>query len=160
MDRGGGTDAPLEQASKSRSTSFDCFDGARARSKAPQSTVCKSGQLILTTAAVVLLGEGVTHVQVGLDAKSRAVGIRPTPEGARGRYRLRPQTNSSSLVDGRRFFAHDDLTLDKAQTFQVETFGEGLVGFRLTGAPATEATEDQAEPTMNRGSKRKSVSVR
>lgn len=139
------------------STSFEFFEGARTESKAPQITVRKSGQMVLTGAAVALLGEGVSHVQVGYDPKARAVGIRPAPEDGRGRYRLRPQTNGSSLVDGRRFFAHHGVTLEKAQTFDAETFGEGLVGFRFNEAEeGQEGEEPAAEPAPARASKRKS----
>ena len=142
------------------STSFEFFEGARTESKAPQITVRKSGQMVLTGAAVALLGEGVSHVQVGFDPKARAVGIRPAPEDGRGRYRLRPQTNGSSLVDGRRFFAHHGVTLEKAQTFDAETFGEGLVGLRFKeaeeGQEGEESENQAAEPTPSRASKRKS----
>ena len=69
------------------STSFDQFEfyeGGRTDSRAPRITVRRSGQLALTGAAVALLGEGVSHVQVGFDAVTQAVGIRPAAEGARG----------------------------------------------------------------------------
>jgi hypothetical protein len=133
-------------------TSFDFFEGTRTENKAPQITVRKSGQLVLTGAAVALLGEGVTHVQLGYDAKARAVGIRPAPEEGRGRYRLRVQKNGSSLVDGRRFFAHHGLAPEKARTYEAESFGDGLVGFRF----AEKAAETPAaEPKATRGGKAK-----
>jgi hypothetical protein len=49
-----------------------------------------------------LLGEGVEAVQIGYNAKSRAVGIRPAPEGGRGVLKLRAQPNGrSKLVDAK-----------------------------------------------------------
>ena len=143
------------------STSFDQFEfyeGGRTDSRAPRITVRRSGQLALTGAAVALLGEGVTHVQVGFDAVTQAVGIRPAAEGARGRYKLRRMSNRSGLVDGRRFFAHHGLTVGEARTFDVEQFGQGILGFRLSeaaaggGAPAPEA-----KPA--RGGKRKGATA-
>ena len=95
-------------------------------------TVRKAGQLVLTEAAVAMLGEGVEAVQIGYNAKSRVVGIRPAPEGGRGALKLRVQPNGRSrLVDAKRFFAHRGLALDKARGLEVEDFGGGIVGFRL-----------------------------
>ena len=108
--------------------SMEFFEGARTESKAPQVTVRRSGQMVLTAAAVAMLGEGVTHVQFGFDADNRAVALRPAPKGAKGRYRLRAQTNGSSLVDSRRFLAHHGVEQTKAETFPAEEFGGGIVG--------------------------------
>jgi hypothetical protein len=88
---------------------------------------------------VALLGDGVTHVQFGFDAKTGAVALRAATEETKGRYRLREQANGSSLVDGRRFLGHHGLKLEKAQRFLAEAFGDGMVGFRLPeGAAASE----------------------
>jgi hypothetical protein len=106
-------------------------------------TVRKSGQLILTEASVGLLGEGVEAVQIGFNAKTRAVGIRPAPEDGRGVLKLRVQPNGRSrLVDAERFFAHHALAVDKARGLAVEDFGGGVVGFRL---PEEGASGDVAE---------------
>jgi len=107
------------------SQKFEFFEGARTESKTPQVTVRRSGQMVLTSAAVALLGDDATHVQFGYDAGTAAVAIRAAGEGAKGRYRLRRQTNGSSLADGRRFFAHHGLKVEKARTFDVESFGDG-----------------------------------
>ena len=78
-----------------------------------------------------MLGEGVEHVQIGYNAKSRVVGIRPAADGVRGVLKLRAQPNGRSrLVDAKRFFAHRGLAIDKARGLEVEDFG-GVVGFRL-----------------------------
>jgi hypothetical protein len=143
------------------STSFEAFEfyeGGRTDSRAPRITVRRSGQLALTGAAVALLGEGVTHVQVGFDPTTQAVGIRPAAEGVRGRYKLRRMANRSGLVDGRRFFAHHGLTVGEARTFDAEDFGKGIVGFRLSerGA-AVEGEGAEAKPV--RGGKRKSAAA-
>ena len=136
--------------------SFEFFEGARTDNRAPKITVRRSGQVSMTGAAVALLGEGVTAVQLGYDTTTKAVGIRPAPEGSRGRYKLRQQDNRSGLVDGRRFFAHHGLTLTEARTFDAEAFGQGIVGFRFTepgAAPAAEVETIERKPA--RGGKRK-----
>ena len=97
------------------STNFEFFEGtATENSATPRVTVRSGGQLVLTQAAVDKLGEGVTHVQLGFNAETKAVGIRPAPEEGKGRYLLRAQKNSASrLIDGKRFFAHQGVKLDK-----------------------------------------------
>ena len=90
--------------------------------------------------------------------KTKAVGIRSVPEDAKGRYRLRSQPNGVSyLVDGKRFFAHHGVTLEKAQGFAVEDFGGGVVGFRFEGGaekvgepPAAEKVERKAPATRRK----------
>ena len=126
--------------------SMEFFEGARTESKAPQVTVRRSGQMVLTAAAVAMLGEGVSHVQFGFDADNRAVALRPAPKGAKGRYRLRGQTNGSSLVDSRRFLAHHGVETEKAQTFPAEEFGSGVVGFRFDEAATSADSETEAVP--------------
>jgi hypothetical protein len=141
------------------STSFEAFEfyeGGRTDSRAPRITVRRSGQLALTGAAVALLGEEVSHVQVGYDSTTKAVGIRPAAEGVRGRYKLRRMANRSGLVDGRRFFAHHGLTVGEARTFEVEQFGQGILGFRLAET-AAEAPAVEAKPA--RGGKRKGAAA-
>jgi hypothetical protein len=116
------------------SNGFDFFEGSRTESKTPQVTVRRSGQMVLTPPAVAMLGDEVSHVQFGYDSKTQAVALRAAPKGAKGRYRLRSQTNGSSLVDGRRFLAHHGVQVEKAQSYPAEVFGEGIVGFRFDGA--------------------------
>jgi hypothetical protein len=112
-------------------TQFDFFEGTRSETQTPQVTVRKSGQLVLTPPAVAMLGDDVTHVQMGYDPNTRAVALRAASNGAKGRYRLRAQSNGGSLVDGRRFLAHHGLKVEKAQRFPAEEFGDGMVGFRF-----------------------------
>ncbi len=123
------------------SNGFDFFEGARTETKVPQITVRRSGQMVLTSAAVALLGDGATHVQFGLDAKTGAVALRAAAEEIKGRYRLREQANGSSLVDGRRFLGHHGLKLEKAQRFPAEAFGDGMVGFHLPEAVAVSSAD-------------------
>jgi hypothetical protein len=122
------------------STEFEFFEGsATIHSTTPQATVRRSGHLILTQAAVELLGEGVERVQVGYNAKTGAVGIRPAPEGGRGALRLRKQPNSRSrLIDAKRFFAHHGLKLGQARRVPVEDFSGGLIGFMVDGGKRQE----------------------
>jgi hypothetical protein len=114
-------------------TEFEFFEGtATVNSTTPRVTVRKAGQLVLTEAAVAMLGEGVEAVQIGYNPKGRVVGLRPAPEGGRGVLKLRAQPNGRSrLVDAKRFFAHRGLAIDKARGLEVEGFGGGIVGFRL-----------------------------
>ena len=129
------------------SNGFEFFEGARTESKAPQVTVRRSGQLVLTPPAVAMLGEDVSHVQVGYNPGSGVVGIRAASNGAKGRYRLRAQANGSSLVDGRRFLTHHGLRVEKAQTFPAEVVGDGIVGFSIpkTGTAAEGESETTAK---------------
>ena len=129
------------------SNGFDFFEGARTETKAPQITVRRSGQMVLTSAAVALLGDGVTHVQFGFDTKTGAVALRAATEETKGHYRLREQANGSSLVDGRRFLGHHGLKLDKAQRFSAEAFGDGMVGFHLPeGVAASDGRPGEDRP--------------
>jgi hypothetical protein len=74
-------------------TTFEFFEGPKSEAQEPQVTVRKSGQLVLTPPAVAMLGEEATHVQFGYDPDTGAVALRAAPEGAKGRYRLREQSN-------------------------------------------------------------------
>ncbi len=112
-------------------------------STTPRVTVRKTGQLVLTEAAVAMLGEGVEAVQIGFDPKARAVGIKPAAEGGRGVLKLRRQPNGRSrLIDAKRFFSHHELAVETARGLAVEEFGGGVVGFRL---PEEGADGDSAE---------------
>ncbi len=124
--------------------SFEFYEGHATHSAtAAEITVRRGGVLVLTAATVEMLGKGTTHVQLGFDASSRAIGLKAASEGARGAYRLREQSNSvSRLVDGKRLFAHHGLSAEKARRFDAENFGNGVVGFRLP-----EATNGTATPS-------------
>ena len=116
--------------------SFDFYKGpATDSSSHPRITVRRGGLMVLSQAAVDMLGEGVERVQIGYDTETRAIGLRGVDHGTRGSYRLREQRNSvSRLVDGKRVFAHHGLTVDKARTFDAQKFGDGVVGFVLEDA--------------------------
>ena len=116
--------------------SFDFYEGPTTGSTShPRITVRRGGLMVLTQAAVEMLGEGVERVQIGFNPETRAIGLRAADNGARGSYRLREQRNSvSRLVDGKRVFAHHGLTVDKARTFDAQDFGDGVVGFVLEDA--------------------------
>jgi hypothetical protein len=136
-------------------TGFEFFEGARTESKAPQVTVRRSGQLVLTPPAVAMLGEDVSHVQVGYNAASGVVGIRAASNGAKGRYRLRSQNNGASLVDGRRFLTHHGLKVDKAQTFPAEAVGDGIVGFTIPKSGTAAPGESDAPVTEPKAARTK-----
>ncbi len=129
------------------SNDFEFFEGSASRARIPKITVRRGGLIALTPGAVEMLGENATHVQVGFNRETQAVGLRIAPENSKGRYRLRHQTNSQSrLVDTRRFFAHYGLTFEKVTAFDAEDLGDGMVGFYLSekherGADGTEKRE-------------------
>jgi hypothetical protein len=135
-------------------TQFEFFEGTRSEAQSPQVTVRKSGQMVLTPPAVAMLGDEVTHVQMGYDPNTRAVALRAASNGAKGRYRLRAQSNGGSLVDGRRFLAHHGLKVEKARRFPAEEFGKGLVGFRF---PESKGEGQTAETKPARTSKAKAA---
>ena len=144
------------------SNGFEFFEGTRTESQTPQVTVRRSGQLVLTPPAVAMLGEDVTHVQVGYNAGSGIIGIRAAVNGAKGRYRLRAQANGSSLVDGRRFLTHHGLKVEKAQTFPAEAFGDGIVGFTIPKSGTAAAGESDApvtEPKAARTGKQRATAT-
>ncbi len=121
---------------------FDFYEGTVTENTAPKITVRKGGQLVLTKGAVEMLGDDVTAVQLGFNAKTKVVGIRGAADDAQGRYRLRSQKNSGSrLVTGKRFFTHNGLTIEKARTFDAEEYDGGIVGFKLTDEPVEAETE-------------------
>ena len=127
--------------------SFEFYEGTTSENTSPRITVRKSGQLVLTRGAVEMLGEGVTHVQLGYDAKTKVVGLKAAAEDAKGRYRLRTQgTNGLHVVTGKRFFAHYGLEIEKARTFTAETFEGGIVGFQLR----EESGEAEAKPVAKK----------
>ena len=123
--------------------SFDFYEGPATDSTShPRITVRRGGLMVLTQAAVEMLGEGASQVQIGYNPETRAIGLRAADNGARGSYRLREQRNSvSRLVDGKRVFAHHGLTVDKARTFDAQDFGDGVVGFVLE-----DGSDGESEP--------------
>ena len=116
--------------------SFNFYEGPTTDSKShPRITVRRGGLMVLTQAAVEMLGDGVEQVQIGYNPETRAIGLWSADNGTRGSYRLRDQRNSvSRLVDGKRVFAHHGLTMEKARTFDAQDFGDGVVGFVLEDA--------------------------
>jgi hypothetical protein len=69
---------------------FEIYEGTATESAdVARITVRKGGLMVLTRAAVDLLGEGITHVQLAYNAKTGAVGIRAATEAAPGCYLLR-----------------------------------------------------------------------
>ncbi len=135
------------------SNGFSFYEGPTTDSTdIPQITVRRGGLMVLTRAAVEMLGEGAIQVQIGFNPETQAIGRRAAAEGARGSYRLREQRSSvSRLVDGKRVFAHHGLTVDKARSFAAKDFGDGVVGFVLeevsgdSGAPVPPETPAKAK---------------
>ena len=126
-------------------TGFEFFEGTQSESGSqPQITVRRGGLMVLTRAAVDLLGEDTGFVQIGFNPKTQEIGIRSADEDSPGRYRLRLQPKGPArLIGGRRFFSHHGMTVDRAQSFEAKDFGNGIVGFAWT---ATEAPSKPASP--------------
>ena len=114
---------------------FVFFDGSKTvNDSAPKITIRRGGLIVLNSCAVSMLGDDVSHVQLGYDTTKRAIGIRSAPEDAMGKYLLRSQAKTSSrLINGKRFLAHHGLNVDKATPYPVDDFGNGLIGFTLPG---------------------------
>ena len=125
---------------------FVFFEGSRqSASSAPSVTIRRDGLIVLNAAATEMLGEDVTHVQIGYDEEKGAIGIRAASAEAIGKYRLRmPPRGASRLVNGKRMLAHYGLDVEKAETYTAESFGEGIIGFYLNGKPE-EVSEEQPE---------------
>ena len=122
---------------------FEFFQGSVSESTATaRVTVQRGGLMVISRAAADMIDDGVTHVQLAYDPKTGVVGLRAVDEGAPGAYLLRKQAKSPSrLVSGKRFFQHYDLVVEKARTFDVEDFGNGMVGFQFADAVASEASK-------------------
>ena len=59
------------------SNGFQFYEGTTSDSATtPKITVRKGGVLILTKAAVDMLGDDVKHVQIGYNDETKAIGIR------------------------------------------------------------------------------------
>ena len=118
---------------------FNFYEGtARAHSQEPRVTVRSGGLMVITPAAIEMLGDDVTHVQLGLNPKTNTVAIRKAADNTKGRYLLRIQKNSPMLLIGaKKFFAHHDLPVDKAKSYDATKVADGLVGFTLTNGNAT-----------------------
>ena len=50
---------------------FDFYEGTKSENTTPRITVRKGGQLVLTRGAVEMLGEGVSHVQLGYHPENK-----------------------------------------------------------------------------------------
>ena len=126
---------------------FEFFEGSATEGTlSPRVTIRKGGHLVLTQAAVDLMGEGTTHVQVGFNPETKAIGIRAADDDTKGRYRLRQQKSSARLlVDGKRLFALHGIEVEKAHTVDAEDFGDGIIGFHL--ADAAEVKPNGADGT-------------
>ena len=135
---------------------FEFFEGTTTESSStPKITVRKGGLLVLTQAAVAMMGDDVTHVRIGYNKDTRAIGICAASETDSGRYTLRKQKSTvSRVVDGKRFFAHHDLSCDSAQSFTAEEFGNGIIGFTLKNdsGEKAEAAEDAAPKKSRKAS--------
>ena len=137
---------------------FSFFEGTTSQHTEPQITVRRGGLMVLTQGAVEMLGDGVTHIQFGFDEHTKAVALRAAPADAKGRYRLRSQKNGSTrLVAGKRFIQHNGLRFDKATRFDVESFGEGLIGFKLDLEPAEDKPAEKKPSPAKKAATRKTA---
>ena len=112
---------------------FQFFEGhSTISATTPQVTIRKNGLMVLTAAAVAMLGDDVTRVRFGFDPDSNSIGLQGASDDTKGSYLLRKQKHGASkTVDGRRFLAHLGVKFEKAESFNAEDFGGGIVGLRL-----------------------------
>jgi hypothetical protein len=131
---------------------FNFFEGVTSESSSrPQITIRKGGLLVLTRAAVAMLGDDVDRVQLAYSRTTGAVGIRAALKDTTGSYLLRvPKKGPSRLITGKRFFKHCGLPVETARTFEVEEFGNGIIGFHLQVEPATPVSAEPAKPVSRR----------
>ena len=117
----------------SPATDFVFFEGAASvNAVRPRITVRRGGLLVLTAAAVAMLGEKVDTVQLAFNRETGAVAIRAASPGAAGAYRLRHQMKGSGRqITGKRFFEHFGLDVSTGRAFEATSFGDGLIGFQL-----------------------------
>ena len=95
------------------SNGFQFYEGTSTESASrPRITVRRGGVLVLTSAAVAMLGEDATHVQIGYNPETKAIGLRGAPEDCKGCYRLRrrrrPSGGLDRLLPERRALRHRD----------------------------------------------------
>ena len=149
-------------AAATTTPSFEFFQGAVSTSlSTPRITVRRGGLMVISKAAVDLLGEDVDYVQLAYDRNTKAVGIRVADKSTRGCYRLRTQRKSPShLVGGKRFFSYHEVDTAKATTYDVQDFGNGIIGFVMTDADSEAETTDSSKPaakTTAKGRKSKAA---
>ena len=151
----------MAQTTDTTST-FEFFQGTVSESSSlPRITVRRGGLMVITRAAVDLLGGDVSRVQLAYNRKTSDVGIRAAAEEAPGSYLLRIQPKSPSrLVSGKRFFHHHGLPVEKAKTFPAREYGNGIIGFRFQGvAEEEQTTAPKAAPAAKKATARKRKSA-
>ena len=151
----------MSQTTDTTST-FEFFQGTLSESStSPRVTVRRGGLMVITRAAVDLLGDDVSRVQLAYNRKTGDVGIRAASDDMPGSYLLRTQPKSPSrLVSGKRFFQHHSLPVEKAQTFPVREFGNGIIGFQFQDVPEEEQTSvPKAAPATRKATARKRKSA-
>ena len=137
------TTTPAETTS---TPSFEFYEGNLSESSAtPRITIRRGGLMVVSRAAAEMLGDDVSHIQFAYDRLNGAIGIRAATAETAGSYRLRTQRKSPTrLVGARRFLKYHEIKTEKATTFEVRDFGNGIIGFRIEGEP-TAAKTDGAE---------------
>ena len=137
--------------------SFEFFEGNVSESgNTPRITIRRGGLMVVTRAAAEMLGDDVSHIQFAYDRPNGAIGIRAATAETAGSYRLRTQRKSPSrLVGARRFLKYHEIKTEKATTYEVRDFGNGIIGFRLDGEPAAKTADSESGSTSKKPSRRK-----
>ena len=138
------TTATTTTTATNAAADFIFFEGAASVSSSrARITIRRGGLITLTQAAVALLGQDVSSVQLAFNRKTGAVGIRAAAPGTPGSYRLRNQMKGAGRqITGKRFFLHFGLDLTApARSFEVTDFGGGLIGFTFELKPAAPVEE-------------------
>ena len=119
---------------------FVFFDSSKAsKSMSPKITVRRGGALVINEKATAMFGDGVTHVQICYSGKTRAVGLRAAEPEDPGTFRMQQHKNiKGCLVNAGPMFKHHGLEIERATSFDVEDFGDGIYGLTLPGGPESE----------------------
>lgn len=114
---------------------FEFFHGTASEGMTtPRITIRRGGLMVLTQKAVEMMGDKVEYVLLAFDPANRVVGVQACEEGTPGCYLLRHQPKGTHrTIGGKRFFKHYGVPVDRAESFDAEEFGDGIIGFRLEG---------------------------
>jgi hypothetical protein len=136
-------------------SNFVFFDATQARTNdLPRIAIRRGGVIVMNVSAVKMLANGngddeVLHVKVGYDAKRKAIGIAAASAKDSGRFRLRKQKKGlSRTINAKRLFDHYSLAVEKATSYDVEDFGDGIFGVTLR--PSITPSESNSAGTGKR----------
>ena len=141
------TQAPNKEQDMS---DFVFFDSSQtSKSMTPKITVRRGGALVINHKAAEMFGKDVTHVQICYSVKTKAVGLRAAKPDTEGAFRMQKHKNINNgfLVNAAKMFKYHGLEIERATSFDVEDFGDGIYGVTLPGGPEhEEESATEAKP--------------